>query len=60
MEKTCGNCKNFQRHYVRYPRGNYSPIHHGHCMKPRVKRRIMQDNACAHWENAAPDKTGTK
>lgn len=44
-EKICGNCKNFRLHYIKYSRGHYVPLEYGHCVKPRLKKRIKSDKA---------------
>ena len=49
-EQTCGNCRHFRRHYVRYARGRYMALSYGHCVKPRLKSREADTRACAHWQ----------
>ena len=49
-DKFCKNCKNFRLHYIRYSRGNYSALTYGHCVKPRLKKRYADTNACEHWQ----------
>lgn len=46
---TCSTCKNFRLHYIKYSRGNYTPLSYGHCVKPRLKKRYVSDPACAYW-----------
>ena len=48
--RACENCKNFRLHYIKYSRGNYSALSYGHCVKPRLKKRNAEDNACLFWE----------
>ena len=48
--KNCGNCINFRLHYIKYSRGNYRALSYGHCVKPRLKKRYAEDNACAYWQ----------
>ncbi len=48
-EKTCGNCKHFRLHYIRRAR-KYSPLHYGHCVYPRCKKRKTEEPACQHWK----------
>lgn len=39
----CGNCKHFVQHY-RLEQGHFaSPLHFGHCTKPRMKNRKIYD-----------------
>ena len=44
-EQTCGNCRHFRRHYVRYARGRYMALSYGHCVKPRLKNRVLREHA---------------
>ena len=53
-EKTCKNCANFRLHYIRYGRGRYSPLHYGHCVKPRLKKRDENEKACGYWTERKP------
>jgi len=48
--QNCGNCKHFRLHYIKYSRGRYSALIHGHCVKPRLKKRYVEDKACQYWE----------
>lgn len=50
IKNTCGNCQNFRLHYIKYSRGNYSPLKYGHCVKPRCKKRYAADRECAYFE----------
>lgn len=47
---SCGYCKHFIRHHVKLGSGNYLEIDHGHCIKPRIKNRRINDKACAYWQ----------
>ncbi len=49
-EQICGNCRHFRRHYVRYARGRYMALLYGHCVKPRRKKRNIDDKACDRWQ----------
>lgn len=49
-EKNCKNCKNFRLHYIKYSRGNYSALGYGDCVKPRLKKRYINDKPCQYWE----------
>ena len=45
--RICKYCKHFRFHYIK--RGFvYLPIEDGHCVYPRLKRRVASDT-CAHW-----------
>lgn len=50
VEMTCRNCKNFRLHYIKRARGSYAALHYGHCVKPRLKKRYIDDKACTHWQ----------
>lgn len=50
VENTCNNCKNFILHYSKPSKDHYCTTCYGHCIKPRIKRRNVDDKACAHWE----------
>jgi len=54
-ERICKTCKHFRMHYIRYGRGNYSALHYGHCVKPRLKKRQTNDKACSYWEAAVKE-----
>ena len=60
--ESCGSCKYFMRHYIRYDEGDYVPILDGHCKKPRLKLRNAKTPACQYWErqnnNQAESGTG--
>ena len=49
----CGNCKNFNLHYIRDARGKYRALLCGHCVKPRLKMRHVEDKACSYWVEKA-------
>lgn len=47
-ELTCEDCKHFRFHYIR--RGyRYDRIDDGHCVRPRIKRRLCKTPACVHF-----------
>ncbi len=46
----CGNCKHFRLHYIKYASRHYHPLHYGHCVKPRLKKREKETKACTHWQ----------
>ena len=48
-EKYCKNCAYFRLHYIRYGRGRYVPLHYGHCVKPRLKKRMADEKGCSYW-----------
>ena len=48
-EKYCKNCAYFRLHYIRYNRGRYAPLHYGHCVKPRLKKRSANEKGCSYW-----------
>lgn len=50
MEPICKNCRHFRQHYIKYARGNYSPLAYGHCVEPRIKRREAATKACSHYK----------
>ncbi len=54
-EKTCGDCKHFRQHYIKFEK-TYREIQHGHCMLPRRKAREKFKDACAEFEQQ--NKTG--
>ena len=49
MEETCGMCKHFRRHYIKFG-WRYQPIDDGHCVKPRCKTRKAKTPACGHFQ----------
>lgn len=56
-EKTCGACKHFRQHYIKAGY-RYDPIHYGHCVYPRLKKRETAHKACEHFkERKIPSKT---
>ena len=48
--KTCESCRHFRQHYVRYSARRYQPIRYGHCVFPRLKRRMTVAPACEYYE----------
>ena len=51
--KTCESCKHFRMHYIKRD-DSYYPIHYGHCVYPRLKKREVATPAC---ENYSPPET---
>ena len=47
-QNTCGNCRHIRLHYIKTGR-QYSPIHYGHCVYPRLKKRETDSPACSHF-----------
>ena len=47
-EERCGNCKYYRGHYTQSSRGRYSPVHYGHCVHPRLKKRRAEE-CCPHF-----------
>ena len=43
FENTCGECRHFRLHYIKYGRGHYDPLSYGHCIKPRRKKWYTAD-----------------
>lgn len=55
QEQSCGSCMHYRRHYVmtRHPGYRYfMPLHYGHCVYPRHKKRAPEQS-CPRWEKAA-------
>lgn len=44
----CRDCKYFRRHYICRDDNNYLPLHYGHCVYPKLKKRRAEEH-CAHW-----------
>ncbi len=55
MDNTCGSCKHFRQHYIKFGR-RYLEIAYGHCVYPRLKRRNTQAKACEHFKKGRPEK----
>ena len=53
--ETCGSGKHFRRHYIRLDDDDYLPLHYGHCVYPRLKKRRAEEY-CAYW---TPTETGS-
>ena len=49
-QKTCTDCKHFRMHYIKIQNQYYVPIHYGHCVYPRLKKRESETPACEHFE----------
>ena len=49
--EACGDCKYFRRHYIRKDDDDYLPLHYGHCVYPRLKKRRAEEH-CTHWMSA--------
>lgn len=47
-EQTCETCKHFRQHYIKFGK-RYQPIHYGHCVYPRLKKRETITPACVNW-----------
>ena len=48
MDKTCGNCEHFVKHYVFCCR-HFTEIDNGHCTYPMLKNRAGTHKACQHF-----------
>ena len=48
MDKKCGNCEHFVKHYV-FSSKRFSEIEHGHCTYPMLKNRETTHKACQHF-----------
>lgn len=48
MDKKCGNCEHFVKHYV-FSSKRFSEIEHGHCTYPMLKNRQTTHKACQHF-----------
>lgn len=52
MDKICGNCNYFVRHYV-FSAHCFTEIEHGHCGTLGLKNRKTLQKACDHFEEKA-------
>ena len=50
FENTCGECRHFRLHYIKYGRGHYDPLSYGHCIKPRRKKWYTADQGCPYYQ----------
>lgn len=48
MEKICGNCEHFRKHYV-FSAHRFLEIEHGHCGTLGLKNRKANQKACEHF-----------
>ena len=48
MDKNCGNCQHFVKHYV-FSDYHFSEIDYGHCTYPMLKNRESTHKACQHF-----------
>lgn len=46
----CATCAHFEQHYHKNPEsGEFTPLHEGHCVYPRIKIRKPYD-LCTNYE----------
>lgn len=48
MQGICENCEHFRQHYVKRGKG-YTRVNCGHCVHPRIKKRLPNTTACDHY-----------
>lgn len=49
-ERTCRYCKHYRQYYTKNAAGRFMPLHIGHCVKPRLKRREADSEGCQYWQ----------
>ena len=49
-EPHCGNCRRFLQHYILDGKNGYKACNCGHCVYPRIKRRVGICKACEHYQ----------
>ncbi len=53
IPKTCAGCAHYRQHYV-FSCGNYHKIDYGHCVSPRLRKRMADAPVCQHFDPLTP------
>ena len=52
----CGSCVHFRQHYIKLGEAYYTPLAYGHCVYPRLKKRLT-GSTCPQWAPKPEEST---